>query len=103
MEHNQPADPKIHSRALLELLSENEERFPTKTAERYPHVIEKLVLLWPNPPAMRGYLQQLLLTRREQRAGFPQEIYLEIVALNELYDQMHELTKPPRDDFWSWM
>ena len=103
MENDLSAHANVHFKKLLGLLGGHENAFPWKTAERFPHVVEKLASLWQNPPAIRAYFDQLLLTRRESREGFPLEIYTEIFSLSEFYDKQHQATKKSRDDFWTWM
>jgi hypothetical protein len=91
------------ARKLLAHLKGHEDKFPHKTAVQFPHVIAKLAEFWPNPALLRPYVQQLLLTRREARAGFPLDVYNEIDALNEVYDVLYPLTKKAKDNFWTWV
>lgn len=95
--------PQSDSDKLFAFIQGHEDRFPWKTSERFPQIVEKIASLWLNPPLMRAYFEQLLLTQRETRQGFPQEIYTEIDALSELYNKLHLASKKSKDNFWSWV
>ena len=88
---------------LFGLIQGHEDCFPWKTSEHFPQIVEKICSLWSNPAAIREYFEQLLLTQRETRQGFPQEVYTEIDRLSELYDKLHRASKKSKDDFWSWL
>ncbi|HEY8099746.1 MAG TPA: hypothetical protein VIF82_03260 [Burkholderiaceae bacterium] len=79
-----------------------EEVYPAELSARYPRILEKLELLWEQPEKVRAYFQELLVTQRETRQGFPVDVYMEIFALSEHYDKLHPLPQNPDDDFWSW-
>lgn len=88
---------------LLGHIPGHEDHFPWKTSARFPQIVEKIAELWPNATAMRAYFEQLLLTERETRQGFPQEIYTEIDSLSDLYNKLHPAGEKSKDDFWSWV
>lgn len=59
---------------------------PRQTAERYPHVVNRLAAVWPSPPAARAYFDDLLLDQRGGRQGFPWGIANELSSLRDHYD-----------------
>ena len=63
-------------------------QYPQMLAEKYPHVLEKIVQLW-NSPDGQAYLADLLHPTisggRFDRKGFPEKVWQEILRLNELY------------------
>jgi len=91
-----------HANAFRKLLRElgKEELFPTSLLEQYPHIFDKIFLLWGDPPSSFKYFDELLTTHRENRAGFPHEIYTEIFTLDSYYSYTHP-TVEKNDDFWS--
>jgi hypothetical protein len=78
------------------------EVYPAELSARYPHVLEKLEVLWDQPEKVRAYFQELLMTERETRKGFPLEVYMEIFAMSEHYNKLHPFPQNPDDDFWTW-
>lgn len=77
--------------------------YPATLATRYPYILEKLVSLWSKPMETRDYFQELLVTQRENRQGFPMDVYMEIFSLSELYNKLHPLPYNTDDDFWTWV
>jgi hypothetical protein len=75
--------------------------YPVELAVRFPHILERIQFLWPKPSEARSYFQELLVTQREQRQGFPMGVYMEIFALSELYNKLHPCPANPDDDFWT--
>jgi hypothetical protein len=79
-----------------------EEVYPAELSATYPHILEKLEALWEQPEKVRAYFQELLVTQRETRKGFPIDVYMEIFALSEHYNKLYPLAQNPDDAFWSW-
>lgn len=79
-----------------------EEVYPAELSARYPHILEKLELLWEQPEKVRAYFQEILVNQRETRQGFPVDVYMEIFALSEHYNKLYPLSRNPDDDFWTW-
>ncbi len=63
-------------------------QYPQILAEKYPHVLEKIVQLW-NSPDGETYLTDLLNPNysggRFDRHGFSEKAWQEILKLSELY------------------
>jgi len=94
--------PSVHSESFRKILKEEgkEALFPKKLVEKYPHIIDKIYLVWDEPENAGQYFSELLTTQRESRAGFPLEIYSELFAL-ESYYSLSRPTAQKSDDFWS--
>lgn len=79
-----------------------EEVYPAELSACYPHILERLEVLWEQPEMVRAYFQELLVTQRETRQGFPVKVYMEIFAMSEYYNKLHPLAMNPNDNFWTW-
>jgi len=99
---NSGEKPSIHSEAFKRTLKEEgqEVLFPNKLVAKYPHIIDKIYLVWDEPENAGQYFSELLTTQRESRAGFPLEIYSELFALERYYSRSRP-TAQKTDDFWS--
>ena len=91
-----------YGEALKNMLKEEgmENLFPHNTLEKYPHIVDKIYLLWREPENAHHYFAELMTTQRESRAGFPPDVYTELFALENHYTK----TRPnvqKNDDFWS--
>ena len=97
--------PAINETAkkVLNFIEGHEALFPQQLATHFPSILEKMVVLWPQPEQERHYFQELLVTQRENRQGFPAEIYTEIFALSEFYEHSFPPAKNTKDDFWTWV
>jgi hypothetical protein len=49
----------------------------------YPHILNKLADLWSTPADVERYLEELLLTARAGRQGFPPAVVTELTLLRE--------------------
>lgn len=56
---------------------------PTKTAESYPHVLNRLALCWDDPLLADRVYDELLIDRRGKRRGFPPAVARELLALRQ--------------------
>jgi len=91
-----------HADALKEILRQGgrEGLFPRRLLEKYPHIIDRICQLWADPEKTSQYFTDLLTTQREQRAGFPIDIYTELFALENYYRLLHPAAQK-NDQFWS--
>lgn len=85
--------------ALLKLLEGNEDAFPTQLAEKFPHIVEKIITLWSKPFMIRPFFQDLMMPERMSRSGFAPEICSEIFVLSNLYDKLNPMPEGPMDGF----
>lgn len=55
----------------------------TDTAIRYPHIVNKLCVLWYAPRELNAYLTEVLVTDRARRKGLDFEAARELAAMRE--------------------
>jgi hypothetical protein len=92
----------VHADAFQRILKDEgkEALFPHKVLEKYPHIIDRIYEVWDEPEHASTYFSELLTTQRENRAGFPLEIYSELFALESYYNKSRP-SGHKTDDFWS--
>ncbi|MEQ1526988.1 MAG: ankyrin repeat domain-containing protein [Gallionella sp.] len=81
---------------LLKILGGETKFYPTKLEAGYPRVFGNILLYW-DTPEIETYLNGLMVTDREDRAGFPPEIAAEIMRLSLVHASQHP---PKKDDVW---
>lgn len=74
--------------AFLEDFAGHEEFLPHVTAGRFPHILEKLNLLWPGKEC-NTYLDSLLVSDRVSRAGFSPDVGSELMLLKDVRDHLY--------------
>ena len=90
---------------MLELLGEHTDKYPKHLEQSYPHVFLKVVELWGTAD-MRSYFDELIMSNRPNRMGFPAEAVTEIWALSKVYSMLHPEDEPPETasdfgDIWN--
>lgn len=90
---------------MLGLLGEHADKYPKFLEEKYPHVFNKIVELWGTDD-MVPYFDDLIVSKRPDRLGFPAEAVKEIWDLNKLFLQLYPQYEPPvgfdtHGDIWS--
>jgi len=97
-------DPQVHARILAQLGPAYAHAYPKILEEKYPHVLEKIANL-PNSVEMERFFEDLMLTQRSGRQGFPVEVFGELMALINVYRKLHLLREPLKKDgdVWSWV
>lgn len=58
------------------------------TARRYPHVVNRLAVIWADPRAVDRYLHGLLIDDRNNRQGFEFDALSELVDLRDVLRRM---------------
>lgn len=86
--------------ALRRLLQGNEDKFPKQLAERFPHILVGLLERWNDREAMEAYFNELMISSRPDRQGFPEAIAHEIMALSLAYDRIRSLNDMRSGDLW---
>ena len=76
---------------LAQMLRGVDTLYPTKTAELYPRILERISILW-GTVGMARYFNEILFDERGDREGFPQDVMAELFALSNY----HESTRPSR-------
>lgn len=74
---------------VLQILKCSKDQYPRLLAEQFPHVLEKIVVMW-NSPDFPAYIADLMQSNgrsggRLDRDGFPKNAWQEIYNLAELH------------------
>lgn len=90
---------------MLEHLGEHADKYPKNLEQGFPHVFQKLVDFWGTAD-MRPYIDELIMSNRPNRLGFPPEAVTEIWALSKIYSTLHPEHEPPESvstfgDIWN--
>ncbi|MGV8932978.1 MAG: hypothetical protein ACOH1I_00020 [Gallionellaceae bacterium] len=73
---------------ILKLLNNKEEYYPTQLTEKYPHILDKIMMMWDSPE-FDSYLNKFMLDKREHpRHGFPPEVASELLRLSMLHSSI---------------
>jgi hypothetical protein len=59
---------------------------PVLTAERHPHVVNKMAVIWRDDSRVRDYFEELLLDTRQGRQGFGHDVLDELGRLLEHFE-----------------
>ncbi|TAK92371.1 MAG: hypothetical protein EPO06_00735 [Burkholderiaceae bacterium] len=86
-----------------EAFQSNPGQYPHRLAARFPHVVKRLSESWDSPELARACFRDLLTPQRPQRRGFPEEVYLEIFSLSQLFERLHKNKQPAADIYWNWV
>jgi hypothetical protein len=78
---------------MQEHLGEHADKYPKALEEKFPHVFLKLVELW-GTAQMRPYLDELIMSNRPNRQGFPADVVSEIWSINRIYSIQHPEQEP---------
>lgn len=100
------ATEQMRARFLEELGPGYAACYPQYLEQRFPHVFENIISLWGSPEMM-DYFQNLLVTDRPGRQGFPTEAAEEILRLYTAYQEMG-LAQPSNSakaqgTAWDWV
>lgn len=77
----------LHER-LLCLLGGDTTHYPNRLEERFPRIIGKIVELWGRPE-LDAYFNELMVSERHDRQGFPGDVAMEIFQLSNVHAGLH--------------
>ncbi|MET3123110.1 hypothetical protein AAKU67_002720 [Oxalobacteraceae bacterium GrIS 2.11] len=99
---NSPENTAVYIKQFKNLLRDegNADIFPSLLAEKFPNIMDKIFLLWVDPPTTHAYFRELLTTNRSNRAGFPSDVYSELFTLESFYSVIHPEVELSLDDSW---
>ncbi|HZV54152.1 MAG TPA: hypothetical protein VFF82_04360 [Rhodocyclaceae bacterium] len=99
-----PVTEEIRARFAQHLGPEFAEAYPRQLEQQFPHVVEKIVRLWGSPD-MEPFFDELLITTRTGRQGFPVEAAAEILRLVTVYRKLGLAVRQPKKggDVWNWV
>jgi hypothetical protein len=82
-----PRAAAVLSREASEMMRRLPAGMLRRTAQLYPHVIERIAATWAVPRDLHRTLDDLLFNDRTDRAGFPLEVVNELGDLRERYER----------------
>jgi hypothetical protein len=68
---------------------------PIALLRQFPRVANALATSWPEPEAFRSCLYDLLVDKRGNRKGFPEDVVAELLALRAHFEALYPLNTPP--------
>lgn len=97
-------NPQVRERILAQLGPAHAQAYPKHLEESYPHVLERIAVAASTPAELEQTFEDLLLTQRSGRQGFPVEVFDELLKLLAIYRKLKLLREPPKQDgdVWSW-
>ena len=82
---------------LLRILGGKTEDYPHTLEYKYPRIFGKIMALW-DAPEIDDYFMELVVDKRGDRAGFPQDVAAEIVHLSLVHAAHHSADQ--QTDVW---
>lgn len=72
---------------ILKALNNKAEYYPHKLEQQFPHILDKIIIMWDSPD-FDSYLNKFMLDKRDHaRQGFPPDIASEIMRLSMLHSE----------------
>jgi hypothetical protein len=90
-----PMDRVLNPQATRWLLSLPRRHRPRLLPIQFPHVVNRLSLVWREPGLTEACFADLMLDRRGGRLGFPKAVTEEILRLNELFMALQDARYRP--------
>jgi hypothetical protein len=88
-EHPRPYDQALSQLAMTWCDSLPQRHRPTQLCALFPRVANRLALCWNDASLVSRVLDDLVLDRRRNRAGFPPEVSQELIRLRLLRPSRH--------------
>ena len=82
---------------LLRILGGETKFYPYSLESKYPRILAKIMALW-DEPEMSDHFMQLMVSDREDRAGFPPDVAAEIMRLSLVHASSH--VSHQKHDIW---
>ena len=88
MDQPLPEEIPVLRERLLGLLAGNEKSYPKHLEARFPRILKQVVELWGRPEA-DAYFNELMVSDRHDRQGFPSDVAMEIFQLSTVHAALH--------------
>ncbi|KAB2928706.1 MAG: hypothetical protein F9K30_00695 [Dechloromonas sp.] len=88
MDQPQPAEVAALHQRFVELLGADARHYPARLEAAFPRILAKVVMLWGSP-ALDAYLNELMVSERHDRQGFPDDVAMEIFHLSNIHAGLH--------------
>lgn len=63
---------------------------PLVTADRHPHIVNRLAMMWGKPAELPAFFRELMLSSRPGREGFAFEVLTELADLQSMLELMQQ-------------
>lgn len=77
-----------------------DDAYPAELVTRFPHIADRIAMLWSRPDELASYFQELVFTERTDRQGFPPAVANELFRLSNAYSDMVSARAQNGDDPW---
>jgi len=84
MDKPETTDVKQVAASLHEMLGKDDALYPRLIESRFPRILEKIASLW-GKPELDAYLNELMVSDRHDRQGFPDDVAMEIFHLSTIH------------------
>lgn len=85
---------------MAAILQNMPERYPFALEQKYERVLNKISDLW-DAQEIDDYFADLLMDKRGNRQGFPQDVAQEIVILNKTHEMLKQQAEAAANDPWA--
>lgn len=90
---------KLKEQLLALLGEEHAHLYPVQVEQMFPRILDKIVTYW-GKPGLDAYLDQLMVTDRPGRQGFPGAVAMEIFRLSTVHGSLG-LSRVQQGTGWS--
>ncbi|MDR0577268.1 MAG: hypothetical protein LBI87_06960 [Candidatus Accumulibacter sp.] len=97
MRNTDDYDIPVLRERMLAFLGGKADAYPHRTEERFPRILVRLIEVWGQPEG-EAYLNDLLMTDRADRQGFPDDVASELFRLA----MIHAALRPENTDGTGW-
>lgn len=87
---------------LLVLLGADAGAYPRHLEQQFPRILDRIVALW-GKAGLDAFLQDLTVTQRHGRQGFPEEVAVELFRLAALHGELRLTPDHSQGTGWSWI
>lgn len=88
MDQQLPDDIPVLHQKLLSLLGGDASHYPNKLEQGFPRILRKIIELWGRPE-LDAYFNELMVSERHDRQGFPGDVAMEIFQLSNVHAGLH--------------
>ncbi|MDR1996553.1 hypothetical protein [Azonexus sp.] len=88
MEQPSTADIAAWREQLKAFLGSDAQHYPSRLEASFPRILGKIVSFW-GKPELDAYFNELMVTDRSDRQGFPDDVAMEIFHLSNIHSSLH--------------
>jgi hypothetical protein len=83
-----PIRGKMKNPRLADILCDSPEKYPYALEARFERILDRIMTLWNDSSALQSYFEELMVDKRGERQGFPQDVARDIFTLSGIYDEL---------------